>query len=248
MKTDWLFQEPIDFEHKQYTLLGYLQKVEKNLKDHKLYPDFQMLSLHLANISLLIEKGQYITLNRVIKEPDDEILLSDIIFNNIIKMNREQYSETFEVCRFSIEKFKTFFEYAKSIWEITNDTTSINVIKNKTEDNPKSGLFFIDVKGKKILYEFFLKSVKKNGIENKCVIKKIGECDLNTYKEKILTYKNPLNKNLKIYDEKDQLTILEIIHSNGFPIRETVLPIAKRKILNYLIQSKTIKNKNLTSS
>ena len=29
MKTDWLFQEPIDLEHKQYVLLDYLQKLDK---------------------------------------------------------------------------------------------------------------------------------------------------------------------------------------------------------------------------
>ena len=50
MNTDWLFQEPIDLEHKQYVLLDYLQKVDKNLQELKLYPNFQSLSLHLANI------------------------------------------------------------------------------------------------------------------------------------------------------------------------------------------------------
>ena len=27
MNTDWVFQEPIDFEHKQYVLLDFLQKI-----------------------------------------------------------------------------------------------------------------------------------------------------------------------------------------------------------------------------
>ena len=36
MKTDWLFQEPIDLEHKQYVLLDYLQKIDKNLNNLKL--------------------------------------------------------------------------------------------------------------------------------------------------------------------------------------------------------------------
>ena len=29
MKTDWLFQDPIDLEHKQLNLLGYLQKLDR---------------------------------------------------------------------------------------------------------------------------------------------------------------------------------------------------------------------------
>jgi hypothetical protein len=79
MKTDWLFQEPIDLEHKQYVLLDYLQKLDKNLNNLKLYPQFQEISLHLASINLLIEKGQYLTLGRQLKDPDDEILISDLI-------------------------------------------------------------------------------------------------------------------------------------------------------------------------
>jgi hypothetical protein len=27
METNWVFQEPIDFEHKQYVILDYLQKI-----------------------------------------------------------------------------------------------------------------------------------------------------------------------------------------------------------------------------
>ena len=106
MKTDWLFQDPIDLEHKQYVLLDYLQKVDKNLQELKLYPNFQSLSLHLANINLLIEKGQYLTLSRAIKDADDEILLSDLVFNTIPKMSKEEYSEVFDICSFSNEKFK----------------------------------------------------------------------------------------------------------------------------------------------
>ncbi len=63
MKTDWLFQEPIDLEYKQYVLLDYLQKLDKNLNNLKLYPQFQEISLHLASTNLLIEKGQYLTIS-----------------------------------------------------------------------------------------------------------------------------------------------------------------------------------------
>ena len=66
MNTDWVFQEPIDFEHKQYVLLDFLQKMDKQLQNLKLYPNFQQISLHLASINLITEKGQYLTLTRVL--------------------------------------------------------------------------------------------------------------------------------------------------------------------------------------
>jgi hypothetical protein len=48
MNTDWVFQEPIDFEHKQYVLLDFLQKMDKQLQNLKLYPNFQQISLHIS--------------------------------------------------------------------------------------------------------------------------------------------------------------------------------------------------------
>jgi hypothetical protein len=44
MKTDWLFQEPIDLEHKQYVLLDYLQKLDKNLNN--LMKEYKLSIIH----------------------------------------------------------------------------------------------------------------------------------------------------------------------------------------------------------
>ena len=167
MKTDWLFQDPIDLEHKQYVLLDYLQKVDKNLQELKLYPNFQSLSLHLANINLLIEKGQYLTLSRAIKDADDEILLSDLVFNTIPKMSKEEYSEVFDICSFSNEKFKDYFNFAKSLWEIVNDSVLVKLKTGREYLQNQQGLFFIDIKNEKFLYEYCIKKIKKNANESK---------------------------------------------------------------------------------
>ena len=109
MKTDWLFQDPIDLEHKQLVLLGYLQKLDKNLNSFKLYPQFQEISLHLASINLLIEKGQILTLNRTLKDPDDEILVSDLIPVDCPLLTKEEILEVYHVCRYSSSKLKDYF-------------------------------------------------------------------------------------------------------------------------------------------
>lgn len=79
METNWAFQEPIDLEHKEYVLLSYLQKIDKDLSNFKLYPNFQFLSLHLVNINMILQKGQFLLLTKKIKEKDEEILISDLL-------------------------------------------------------------------------------------------------------------------------------------------------------------------------
>jgi hypothetical protein len=247
MKTDWLFQEPIDLEHKQYVLLNYLQKLDKNLNNFKLYPQFQEISLHLASINLLIEKGQILTLNRVLKEPDDEILISDLVPTNCPLLTKEEILEVYHVCKYSSTKLSDYFNHAKAIWDIVNDAISIDPVKNKKNIEPKQGLFFLNYNDKTLLYEFIVKPIKKGTLETKCHIKKICECSINEFEEKLKEVKKPLIKGLQESEVHSKLIIFTINHNNNYPLKETLLPIAKRKIMNYMIQSKIIKHKNLTN-
>jgi hypothetical protein len=247
MKTDWLFQEPIDLEHKQYVLLDYLQKLDKNLNNLKLYPQFQEISLHLASINLLIEKGQYLTLGRQLKDPDDEILISDLIPVDCPLLTKEEILEVYNVCKYSTENLRDYFNHAKAIWDIVNDTVSIEVVQNPKNIEPKQGLFFLDYKEKTYLYEFIIKQIKKDSLETKCQIKKICECPKGEFNEKLKDIKKPLIKNLQDEEVHGKLIVFTVNHNNSYPLKETLLPIAKRKIMNYMIQSKFIKSNNLTS-
>jgi len=247
MKTDWLFQEPIDLEHKQYVLLNYLQKLDKNLNNFKLYPQFQEISLHLASINLLIEKGQILTLNRVLKDPDDEILISDLVPTDCPLLTKEEILEVYHVCKYSSTKLSDYFNHAKAIWDIVNDAISIDPVKNKKNIEPKQGLFFLNYNDKTLLYEFIIKPIKKGTLETKCHIKKICECSINEFEEKLKEVKKPLIKGLQESEVHSKLIIFTINHNNNYPLKETLLPIAKRKIMNYMIQSKIIKHKNLTN-
>lgn len=240
MKTDWLFQEPIDLEHKQYVLLDYLQKLDKNLNSFKLYPQFQEISLHLANISLMIEKGQYLVLNRTLKDPDDEILLSDLTPVDCPDLTKEETLEIYRICKYTTEKLRDNFNHAKAIWEIVNDNTSIDVIRNPKSVEQKQGLLFLEYKGKSILYEFIIKPIKRGADETKCFIKKICDCKKEEISEKIKQVKNPLIKNLKEPSVHNKLIIFTANHNNEYPLKETLLPVIKRKMMNHMIQSKIV--------
>lgn len=246
MKTDWIFQEPIDFEHKQYVLLSFLQKVEKDLNALKLYPSFQIISLHLANINLIIEKGHYLTLNRTIKDPGDEILIQDLLANELPNFTNQELEELLNICQFSAVKFKDFFDHIKALWEVVNDSISINVLNNLKNIDKKEGLIHVKYNDKTYFYEFVIKNHRKNSTETKCVIKKICECDKKDLFNKIKELKRPLIKNIQDESVHKELVMFNVYHHNQFPLKETILPIVKRKIANFIVQSKIIEEKNLT--
>ena len=58
LNTNWVFEGILDSEQKQYILLSYFQKLNKNLDDMKIYPMFTELSLHLGNVQSLINQNR----------------------------------------------------------------------------------------------------------------------------------------------------------------------------------------------
>ena len=221
--------------------------MDKQLQNLKLYPNFQQISLHLASVNLITEKGQYLTLTRILKDPDDEILISDLLANSLPLFTKEEILEIYKVCLFSNDRIKDFFNQAKALWDVANDSISIEPIQNPKNIEPKEGLFFIKDNGLTYLYEFTIKLIKKGAVDTKCVIKKVCICEEDSFEEKLSEVKKSLIKNIndpKIYKN---LIVFKVHHTEQFPFKETLLPISKRKVMNYMIQSKLIKNKNLTN-
>jgi len=60
--------------------------------------------------------------------------------------------------------------------------------------------------------------------------------------------KKTLIKNLEETSVHDSLILFKVNHDNNFPFNETILPISKRKILNYIQQSKILSKPSLRKS
>ena len=70
---------------------------------------------------------------------------------------------------------------------------------------------------------------------------------IDDFEDKLKDVKKPLIKNISDPEVYKNLIVFRIYHSNQFPFKETILPLAKRKVMNYMIQSKYISKKNLTN-
>lgn len=163
-------------------------------------------------------------------------------------MNQEEILELYRICKFSSQKLQDFFDQGKGIWELVNDSVSLSVIDNNKNFDRKEGLFVIENNGKNLLYEFVIKQISKNTNDLKCQVKKITDIDNLELNPEIFKNKKTLIKNLENKDIHDNLIIFKVNHDNNFPFTETLLPISKRKILNYLQQSKILSKTNLTKT
>ena len=93
MDTDWLFQGIIDAEQKQYILLDYFQKLNKDFDEMKIYPMFIELSLHLGNMQTLLTQDKILYTEKKFTTPDDELLLSDLKLKEIPVLTDEEVDQ-----------------------------------------------------------------------------------------------------------------------------------------------------------
>jgi len=245
LKFNWFKQDPIDLEHKQYVLLNYLKNVKERLDSFELYPSFQEVSLHLANSSSILDENKYIFLKNKSKDGYDEILISDI-GKRRIKLNDDDKDEVEKIVRFSKDKFTQYFLLCKSIWTILYDSIDIKVVSN--EDNIKNyktsrGFFYFVYEETFYVYEFQLKRIEEKKPENKCFITKIYEGEIQEVKDIILDY-SLLTPDFNFSREEIILfyPVFEVNFDNEeFPLEEGLLPLVRRKILNYIFQTVSMK-------
>lgn len=245
MEYDWIIEQPIDLEHKQYLVLDYIKKTEEKLDRFELYPSFQQLTIHYSSMSRVLSDGQFITLKRMPEDIDDEILLTDLVYNTIRTKGDEESNEILKIAEFASDKFKNLFMISKILWSLINDSISIKqVINEKSIKEDKTGNGFISFNhlNEMYVYQFNINRLTDKTMENKCHIEKIYQGDT-TNVVKIIDENNVYGKvnklslgELKKEDIK-KMPIFEVLISQNFPLEGCLLPLIRRKVMGYLFQT-----------
>jgi len=241
LDTDWFLEDPIDFEHKQYILFDYISKVQEDLDNFQLYPCFQEVSLHVANMSKVIDKKKYITLKRYPEEIDDEILMSDLIFNNIPEKYNKDWGEIKKIAIFAREKFTDLFLIAKSVWSLIYDAVNIEIVKNEdiiAKKKPGAGYFFLIYNDEFYLYFYNLRRIHPKVLENKCEIELKYKGPVDDYNKLIWEHGGEETDEKSTKEEKlARRPVFRIYYSKKYPLEGAILSLARRKIMNHIFQT-----------
>jgi len=107
----WFIESPIDFEHKQYVLLGYLQKVEISFLDKKLSP--HLLHLEKLTDELLGFKSSF----QIIQKNFDK---NRYVYFDNLKLegeNDQTIIEVIEIVKYSIPQIEPRLKMGYKILE-----------------------------------------------------------------------------------------------------------------------------------
>jgi len=240
LNPEWMFKEPVDFEYNKYTLLGYLQKCENSFEKFQIYPDFIELSLHLANIQSLIKENTLLLTEKKFEDCDDEILLKELYPKMPPKLEEIEQEELNKTLKFSSNKVFDTFNLGKSIWNLVYDNIHITLKKNKENISSNCGFaVYLDKKNEKFfVWEYNIKKTNKKDVNYKTYLTLIYE---GSDKERTLTNIIGENTSWKEGEQFKFQPIFEVKSNQDFPMKETFVPMLRRKIMTYIFQIVNLK-------
>jgi hypothetical protein len=231
LSNDWLTEKCIDFEYKKYVLLAFLQDVNSDFEVHKLYPSLKELITHYRQLVSLKDKKEELSgsFPKKAKEMDMENL--DIVYEKIFQ-DSQLMQELECIINYSIPRFERYLADGKKMYESIEAQLNIFPV-GVIPIQAKEGYIFIrdgknaDTK----VYEYDITLFeqpegKYRGIHTNFV--KTCESGLKFSYQYI---------KLELLKEKQELpnpATYAIESDWTLPLEETLLPIAKRRLLKFV--------------
>jgi hypothetical protein len=237
MDPEWIITGSIDAEQKEYKLMAYFQKMNVFLEEIKLYPMFIEVSVHLGNIQTIINQNRILKTKKKFLSHDDELVVTDLVVHDLPVMSDEEQVEFKKILKNVQPKLFDYFNMVKAIWTLVYDSLTVNIKRNRNNLKYKSGFFYYRDEGMTYVWRYDIMRVRNSFNLTKTHVKMMYNGD-----GEDLTITQLISKFSKTYKTKKEKSfpVFEILSTQKFPIAETLVPIAKRKIVSLINQSAKI--------
>jgi len=227
----WFAEGRIDFELKKYTLLAYLQEVNKYFTENKLYPQLADIIFHYNNIAAFRENKKYLQEHFPKKLSGLQMEKLQILYEQMIE-DDELMQELEEIIHFSAGKMKSTIHNGTEIYEFVEEKIIINPVGLIPLDT-QEGYFFLstsDVKTTRV-YHYRLSIFEKHDEKFRSI--KTAFID-NWIRSFSSTYENIKTELIRHRKDLPNPAVYSIETDLSFPVDETLLPIAKRSLVKFI--------------
>jgi hypothetical protein len=130
MKTlpqDWLTRGHIDFEYKKFMLLAYLQEVKSQFDDYKLYPSLADLVFHYNNLISIKEKGEILKNSFPQRLTKADLQKLRLIYEKIVE-DEPLMQELNDIMSFAIPLIREALDEGKEVYEYIESKVSLTPV------------------------------------------------------------------------------------------------------------------------
>ncbi|MBI5858733.1 MAG: hypothetical protein HZB42_13965 [Sphingobacteriales bacterium] len=227
----WFAEGRIDFELKKYTLLAYLQEINKYFNENKLYPQLADIIFHYNNIVAFRENKKYLQEHFPKKLNGLQLEKLQLLYEQMIG-DDELMQELEDIIYYSAGKMKSTIRSGTDIYEFVEvnlDIAPVGIIPLDTQE----GYFFLssgDVHCTRV-YHYRLSIFEKHDEK----YRSIRTAFIDRWQRSISsTYEHIKSELIRYRKELPNPAVYSIETELSFPVDETLLPIAKRSLVKFI--------------
>ena len=227
----WFAEGRIDFELKKYTLLAYLQEVNKYFDENKLYPQLADIIFHYNNIVAFRENKKYLQEHFPKKLTGLQMEKLQLIYEQMLE-DDELMQELESIIHYSASRIKKTISNGTEIYEFVENKINITPIGLIPLDT-KEGYFFLsagNVKSTRV-YHYRLSIFEKHDERYRSIKTRFIDNWVRSFSNTYEHIKSELIRNLR---DLPNPAVYSIETDLNFPVEETLLPVAKRRLVRFI--------------
>lgn len=227
----WFAEGYVDFELKKYTLLSYLQEVNKYFNENKLYPQLSDVIFHYENLVALRNNKKYLQEQFPKKLTGMQIQQLQLLYEQIIE-DDELMQELEDIINYSAHEIQTTISSGTAIYEFVEEKLTIFPVGLIPLDSHE-GYFFLSEGSHRNtrVYQYKLSIFEKHDEKYRSIRTEY----LDQWTRNIAnSYENIKSELLRLRKDLPNPAVYSIETDLSFPVDETLLPIAKRSLVRYL--------------
>ena len=227
----WFADGYIDFELKKYTLLAYLQEVNKYFDANKLYPQLADVIFHYNNLVAFRENKKYLQEQFPKKLTGIQLEKLQLLYEQIIE-DDEMMQELEDIINYSTGKMQKAISNGTEIYEFVENKLIIFPVGLVPLD-VREGYFFLSegTHRNTRVYQYRLSFFEKHDEKYRAIkTEYIDQWERNI----VNSYENIKAELIRSKRELPNPAVYSIETELTFPVDETLLPVAKRSLVRYI--------------
>jgi len=227
----WFADGYIDFELKKYTLLAYLQEVNKYFNQNMLYPQLSDIIFHYNNLVAFRENKKFLQEQFPKKLTGIQIEKLQVLYEQMIG-DDDLMQELEEIINYSVSEMQTAITNATEIYEFVENKLVIFPVGLIPLDI-NEGYFFLNEGSYSStrVYQYRLSFFEKHDEKYRSIRTEY----VDTWERNMVnTYESIKSELIKSKTQFPNPAVYSIETELKLPVEETLLPIAKRSLVRYI--------------
>ncbi|MFN3851043.1 MAG: hypothetical protein ACK4NY_16535 [Spirosomataceae bacterium] len=227
----WMVDGTIDFEVKKYTLLAYLQKVKQYFDESKIYPQLSDLFFHYNNLVSFKENKNYLKEHFPKRLTGIQIERLELIYEEMIA-DDALMEEIEQIIHYASHRFKNAISVGSEIYDFVESKLSITpvgIIPLKLDE----GYFFLSNGSRKSTRVYSYKMTLFERHSEK--YRSLSSTFITEWERSFAnSYENIKLSLIKTHKSLPNPAVYSIETDLNFPLEETLLPVAKRTLVQHI--------------